>query len=69
MTEELKNKIEALESKVESLTQKVNEVVACLEENSLYRKTNVDYLYPEGKEEEETPEEEKPEEKTEKAKD
>ena len=66
MTEELKNKVELLEVKVDSLTQKVNELVSCLEDNELYRKVSVDYIYPEKKEEEEGEEEEKeetPEEK------
>ena len=57
MTEELKNKIELLEEKVDLLTQKVNEVVSCLEDNELFRKTAIDYVYPEEQKEEETPEE------------
>lgn len=43
--EELRKNIELLESKVESLTQKINEVIACLEDNEIYRKVSVDYVY------------------------
>lgn len=62
MTED-KTKIEVLEEKVEILTEKLNEVISCLEDNELTRKLGVDYLYPEGEEEnaeeseEETPSE------------
>jgi len=69
MTEELKKAVEVLEVKVEALTQKVNELVSCLEDNELYSKVAVDYIYPEGQQEEgEEEPEEAPEEKPEEPK-
>jgi len=59
MTDELKEKVEILEKAVESLTQKVNEVVKCLEDNEIYSKNSVDYLYLDEDNEEEEEEEEK----------
>ncbi len=48
MSEELKN----LGIKLETLTNKLNEVIACLSENELTRKIEVDYLEEEEKKEE-----------------
>jgi len=64
MEEELNAKIDLLESEVTALKQKVNEIVACLEDNELFRKVSVDYLYPE--EEEDTLDEEETAEEPEK---
>ena len=58
--EELKKQVELLEAKVDSLVTKVNEIVSCLEDNELYPKVSVDYIYPDV--EEETEEEDKGEE-------
>lgn len=55
--EELNDLLGNFEKKVESLTQKVNEVVLCLEDNKLYRKVAVEYVYSEEEKEEETKEE------------
>ena len=59
MEEKLNAKIDLLESEITALKQKVNEIIACLEDNELTRKVNVNYLYPEedGAEEEEVKEE------------
>lgn len=62
MEKEENAKIDLLESEVTALKQKVNEIVACLEDNELTRKVNVDYLYPETEAEEEEAEEETAEE-------
>jgi len=67
MTEDLENRIEALENGFNVLTQKINEIVGCLEDNELFRKVSVDYVYTEEMPEEETAEEETvetPEEET-----
>lgn len=44
MTQELEDKIKLLEEKNESLTIKINEVVACLDENEILRKTSIEYI-------------------------
>lgn len=53
MTKELKESIELLEKKVELINQKVNELVLCLEDNELFRKVAVDYIYPDEEKEKE----------------
>ena len=48
--EDEKTRIESLESEVESLTNTINEVIACLNDNQLFRKVAVDYVYNGGEE-------------------
>ena len=52
MTEK-EDRIKLLEEKVESLTVKLNEVIFCLEENKIFRKTPVEYIMEEDEEQEE----------------
>ena len=59
MTEK-EDRIKLLEEKIESLTTKLNEVISCLEENEIFRKTSVEYIMEEDEEQEE-PEIEEPE--------
>jgi hypothetical protein len=61
MTEELLKRLQSVEAEVETLKEKLNEVISCLADNELTRKSVVDYLYPEEEEEEE--DKEKAEEK------
>ena len=49
---EMQELLDSLPSKVESLTNKVNEVVACLNENEIYRKVPVEFIEEEQKQEE-----------------
>ena len=42
MTKEIEDRIKLLEEKNEALTIKVNELVACLDENEILRKTSIE---------------------------
>lgn len=59
MTEELLKRLQSVEAEVETLKEKLNEVVSCLADNELTRKSVVDYLYPEEEEEDKEKAEEK----------
>ncbi len=50
---EVKARIKGLEAEVETLKEKLNEVISCLADNELTRKSIVDYIYPEEEEEKE----------------
>lgn len=50
MSEQLELKITILENEVTLLKEKINEIIACLDENELSRKTSVDYLETEEEE-------------------